>query len=415
MSRDYPVLVSKFEIRAREVGVDSVADQDEIVKERIKKPWVRGLMAFMLGCITAIILVEGLVLLFYGEQPKFPRHVVEAPWGLRYNAPASEYRHKSADGTWWFRINRQGMRDDRDFSYKKPDGVRRIISLGDSYTIGYEVDVDQTFSAVLERELRKAGHDVEVLNAGVSGFSNAEEALYLERELLKYDPDLVVLSFYVNDLTDNARTGLFRMKDGNLEEVAETYIPAGPVGNFLNSSWFFNLLSERSNAFAFIKERATYIVKAEMVRAHQQTLRDDQELETARDRVDDSPESSSQLPTQQGNPKRELADAILQRIYQQLHQRGIPFIIQSIPTRAEGGLVDSFVHGELDLEQPGLYFVSMDDHLTPYVGSEQLYWKHSHNHWTPFAHDQSGRALADLIVEEQLLEPEARDANTTDN
>jgi hypothetical protein len=142
--------------------------------------------------------------------------VVEAPWGLRYNDPGSKYRHKSADGTWWFRINRQGMRDNRDFSYKKPDGVKRIISLGDSFTIGYQVDVDQTFSAVLERELQKAGHDVEVLNAGVSGFSNAEEALYLERELLKYDPDLVVLSFYSNDLTDNVRTGLFRLKDGNL-------------------------------------------------------------------------------------------------------------------------------------------------------------------------------------------------------
>ena len=60
---------------------------------------------------------------------------------------------------------------------KKPDGVGRIISLGDSFTIGYEADVDQTFSAVLERELRKPGHDVEVLNAGVSGFSNAEEVM----------------------------------------------------------------------------------------------------------------------------------------------------------------------------------------------------------------------------------------------
>lgn len=385
-----------------------MADQAENVKERMKKPSVWALMALALGCLTAFVLVETLVLLFYGEQPKFPRHVVEAPWGLRYNDPGSKYRHKSADGTWWFRINRQGMRDDRDFSYKKPNGVRRIISLGDSYTIGYEVDVEQTFSAVLERELRKAGHEVEVLNAGVSGFSNAEQALYLERELLKYDPDLVVLSFYVNDLTDNVRTGLFRMKDGNLQEAAETYIPAGRVGNFLNSSWFFNLLSERSSAFVFTKERATQILKAEMVRANQQILREDQQAETARARVEDPPGTLSQLPKQQSDPKRELADAIFERIYEQLRQRRIPFIIQSIPTRTEEGLVDSFLAVEFDLEQPGLYFVSMRDHLAPFVGREQLYWDRSHNHWTPFSHDQSGRALANLIVEEQLLEPETR-------
>ena len=108
-----------------------MADQGEMVKERMKKPWVWGLMAFALGCLTAFVLVEALVLLFYGEEPKFPRHVVEAPWGLRYNDPGSDYRHNSADGTWQFRINQQGMRDDRDFSYDKPPGVKRIISLGD--------------------------------------------------------------------------------------------------------------------------------------------------------------------------------------------------------------------------------------------------------------------------------------------
>ncbi|MEZ4290376.1 MAG: hypothetical protein R3E53_07505 [Myxococcota bacterium] len=52
---------------------------------------------------------------------------------------------------------------------------------------------------MLEQELRRAGLQVEVLNAGVSGYSNAEALLYLERELLKYDPDLVLLSFFAND------------------------------------------------------------------------------------------------------------------------------------------------------------------------------------------------------------------------
>src|SRR5947207_1317488 len=60
--------------------------------------------------IVACFLAELLVLILAGEQPKFPRHVVEAPWGLRYNEPNSTYRHKSADMTAWFHINGQGMR-----------------------------------------------------------------------------------------------------------------------------------------------------------------------------------------------------------------------------------------------------------------------------------------------------------------
>ena len=71
-----------------------------------------------------------------GEQPKFPWHVVEAEWGLRYNEPEARYRHKSADVNIRFRINAQGMRADHDYSYSKPEGVKRIVSLGDSFTIG---------------------------------------------------------------------------------------------------------------------------------------------------------------------------------------------------------------------------------------------------------------------------------------
>jgi lysophospholipase L1-like esterase len=369
----------------------------------VKKSWLLAFAALALGCIMALAILEGIVLLAYGQQVRFPRHVVEAPWGLRYNDPGSHYRHKSADGTWWFRINQQGMRDDRDFSYDKHPGVFRIVSLGDSFTIGYEVDADQTFSIVLERELNKAGYDVQVLNAGVSGFSNAEEALYLERELLKYEPDVVVLSFFLNDLTDNVRTGLFRLNDGQLETAAKTYVPAGWLGNFLNSSWFFNLLSERSNAFAFTKERATSIVKAEMVRANEKNLLGDRQARSDHEQLGESPGTESREQSEDHDGERRLAAAIFEHIYELLQERGIPFVIHSIPTELGDELVESFPSAEFDLKRPGIYFVSMRKELLPYLGHQQLYWHRSHFHWTPFSHDKSGRALARIILDNGLL------------
>jgi GDSL-like Lipase/Acylhydrolase family len=224
------------------------------------------LTELVVSIVVTAALVELLVPLFLGEQPKFPRRVVEAPWGLRYNEPGARYRHKSADGTWYFHINNQGMRADRDYSYEKPAGVRRIIALGDSMTAGLEVDNEQTFCSVLERELNRAGLTVEVLNAGVSGFSSAEECLYLERELMKYRPDLVIVSFCPNDLDDNVRTGLFKLKGDQLVEGRETYVPAGRLGNLLNTNGFFNFLSERSDVFCLIKERLTLLVKWKMVK-----------------------------------------------------------------------------------------------------------------------------------------------------
>lgn len=45
----------------------------------------------------------------------------------------------------------------------------RIVALGDSLTAGLGLAADETFPARLEARLKERGHDVEVVNAGVSG------------------------------------------------------------------------------------------------------------------------------------------------------------------------------------------------------------------------------------------------------
>jgi acyl-CoA thioesterase-1 len=45
----------------------------------------------------------------------------------------------------------------------------RIVALGDSLTAGYGLPQSASFPAVLEKALKARGHDVEIVNAGVSG------------------------------------------------------------------------------------------------------------------------------------------------------------------------------------------------------------------------------------------------------
>jgi acyl-CoA thioesterase-1 len=45
----------------------------------------------------------------------------------------------------------------------------RLVALGDSLTAGYGLPAAAAFPVVLERELRARGHDVTIVNAGVSG------------------------------------------------------------------------------------------------------------------------------------------------------------------------------------------------------------------------------------------------------
>ena len=42
------------------------------------------------------------------------------------------------------------------YAGEKPDGGFRVLSLGDSHTVGFEVRQEHTFSEVLERFLRRA-------------------------------------------------------------------------------------------------------------------------------------------------------------------------------------------------------------------------------------------------------------------
>lgn len=100
-------------------------------------------------------------------------------------------------------INSKGLRD-REYPYAKPPGVKRILVLGDSYTWGYGVEDDAIFTEVLERRLAKDGANWEVLNSGVSGWGTDQEYLWFKREGVKYQPDLVIVAFFIlNDPYNN--------------------------------------------------------------------------------------------------------------------------------------------------------------------------------------------------------------------
>jgi lysophospholipase L1-like esterase len=359
----------------------------------------RKLCLTLASSLLTCLLCEWIVRLTIGPQPKFPRRVVEGPFGLRINEPGAVYRHQSADVSVWFRINSKGLRADRDYPYEKPAGVRRVVCLGDSFTAGYEVDLEECFTRVLERELTAAGRRVEVLNAGVSGFGTAEELLYLERELIKYSPDVVVISFYGNDFSDNVRSDLFELDHGELRSRRERYVPLGALGNFLNSNALFNFLSERSDAFALAKEATTRILKGKIV----------QENLAA---IDAAAEAAAKKPGDAATPKTNadysvaLTVALYDRLYAFCRGHAIALMIQSIPSNRANptALVDLFPRDRFDLARPGLFFQSDKELLDPSLATELLYWKHSTGHWTPFSHRVCGKALADRIVREGLLE-----------
>lgn len=85
------------------------------------------------------------------------------------------------------------------YPYEKPEGIFRIISLGDSTAFGFGVDVRDTYMFLLEQLINEAGFPWEVINIAVPSYNTSMEVEKLVSEGLKYEPDLVVLSFHLND------------------------------------------------------------------------------------------------------------------------------------------------------------------------------------------------------------------------
>lgn len=99
-------------------------------------------------------------------------------------------------------INEKGLRD-REFSYEKNTSTFRILAIGDSFQFGTGVQANETYVKILEANLSK-NYSVEVINAGVGGRGTLLEYDYLIHEGYKYDPDMIIITYYVgNDLNDN--------------------------------------------------------------------------------------------------------------------------------------------------------------------------------------------------------------------
>jgi lysophospholipase L1-like esterase len=100
-------------------------------------------------------------------------------------------------------INSLGYRGP-EIDVKESGGRIRILCIGDSFTYGSYVDDDQTLPANLERALRAAGYPVDVINAGVGGTTIVDQ-LYFLRRSRDLQPDMVVLVFSENDISDLAK------------------------------------------------------------------------------------------------------------------------------------------------------------------------------------------------------------------
>lgn len=97
-------------------------------------------------------------------------------------------------------INSRGFRD-REYQIPKPRDVYRIMVLGSSVTLGWGVPMDQTYVKLVEEWLEgnTGNKRVEIINTAVGNYNTTREIEAFFAKCLELNPDMVILTFFIND------------------------------------------------------------------------------------------------------------------------------------------------------------------------------------------------------------------------
>jgi lysophospholipase L1-like esterase len=212
--------------------------------------------------MVVLLIFEGLARLFlHTVHEDMSLFVISDNQRLIYeNRP--NYKGRYADAL--VHINGMGLRGN-DFSLMKKKGEIRIIVFGDSIVFGHGVSDDETFPFQLEKILNQnnLSSSFEVLNAGVIGYNTEQELEYFLKKGLSFCPDIVIVTFFHNDLGNKPE---FIVKNGKLIN----YRDRGVSSLHLRVKEFFRYHSVLYN---FLAER--YHVLIEILRFKLGSVSDD--------------------------------------------------------------------------------------------------------------------------------------------
>jgi hypothetical protein len=122
---------------------------------------------------------------------------------------------------------------DVEHTFTKPSDVFRIVIIGDSVVVGHEVGWRASFGKLLEHELNRLAlrRRVETILLACSGYSTSQELVLLRDEAFRYQPDLVLWCYVLNDPAHP----LYHAASGDLALV---YQPKFFVADLLQGGWF---------------------------------------------------------------------------------------------------------------------------------------------------------------------------------
>jgi len=161
------------------------------------------LMVVLLSLVAAVVVAE-LALRRLVDETRWARPFSPGPWTWVVTDPVLGWANQPGFASGALVIDSLGFRGP-ELSVEKPPGVIRVVCLGDSSTFGVRQDGPESISfdsyvEILRTRLAASGRrDVEVVNAGVLGYTSSNGLRQLATRIRELSPDVVVARFGFND------------------------------------------------------------------------------------------------------------------------------------------------------------------------------------------------------------------------
>ena len=185
-------------------------------QRKLGRPYAKTLLFLALPTVILVVLTAAVGEFVAGQFPP------GGSAGLIF-PPNSSAGIRTSEFEFTININSIGIRDHEiDPRHKRR---YRIVAIGDSFTNGWGVEIEECWPKVLERALQKTGRDVEVLNLGVAGASPREYAWIAQRGVRILQPDLVLVAVLQGDDVAQLLHGVGKQDRSVTQRFVERLLP----------------------------------------------------------------------------------------------------------------------------------------------------------------------------------------------
>lgn len=314
-------------------------------------------------------------------ESKFIRYDEQLGWS---HIPNSEgYFANPEEGfNGYIKLDENGIRvNDNTFDNEGES----ILVVGDSVTAGFEVDNNETYSAILEKLLFENGCEYRIYNTGVRGYGTDQALWNLERLLSIIKPKYVIYMFTSNDFLDNRTIKqsnrefgkpVFILNDNKLSPINrpskkfETYYYAfvryGNNGFEISEGYINETLG---SIMEFIKNNFALYFPLKVVYKQLQI----------------SPMAA--IENKAAHPDLEILELILKR----MKKDDIELFLTSFPYEGEEVYIDDFIRIS---DKLGIAYLNIYPYFTEQWGN--YHWKND-GHWNEKGHLQVATGLYELL------------------